>query len=88
MAVALKPGFLAKSARPAIGLPFLLLLTFAWIPLRKQPKRSGRFVCGAFLACALAIFIYYLPVWLALPVARAGYYARMWLEGPGLRNWI
>ncbi|HEX3409152.1 MAG TPA: phospholipid carrier-dependent glycosyltransferase [Candidatus Binataceae bacterium] len=88
MAVALKPSFLPESALPAVGLPFVLLLTFAWIPLRKRPQISGRFVCLAFLGCAFGIFIYYLPVWIALPIARAGYYARMWLEGPGLRNWI
>jgi dolichyl-phosphate-mannose--protein O-mannosyl transferase len=41
-----------------------------------------------FLATAVALFIYYLPVWLGMPIARSGYYARMWLEGPGLRNWI
>ena len=88
MAVALKPAFIPESVRPVIGLPFVLLLTFAWIPLRRQPKLSGRYICVAFLACALAIFIYYLPVWIGLPITRAGYYARMWLEGPGLRNWI
>jgi dolichyl-phosphate-mannose-protein mannosyltransferase len=88
MAVALKPGFIPESMLPAVGLPFVLLLTFAWIPLRKRPQLSGRFVCVAFLVCAFGIFIYYLPVWIALPIARAGYYARMWLEGPGLRNWI
>ena len=88
IAVALKPGFIAESSRPAAGLPFVLLLTIAWIPIMKRPKLSGRFVCVSFLACALAIFIYFLPVWIGLPVARAGYYARMWFEGPGLRNWI
>jgi len=88
IAVALKPSFISESMRPAAGLPFVLLLTFAWIPLRKRPQLSGRFVCLAFLGCAFGIFIYYLPVWIALPIARAGYYARMWLEGPGLRNWI
>jgi dolichyl-phosphate-mannose--protein O-mannosyl transferase len=71
-----------------MGLPFVVLLVIAWLPLRRNPKLSGRYVCVAFLACALAAFIYYLPVWLGLPIAREGYYARMWLEGPGIRNWI
>jgi dolichyl-phosphate-mannose--protein O-mannosyl transferase len=88
MAVALKPAFIPESVRPAVGLPFVLLLTIAWIPFRRRPKLNGRYVCIAFLACAFAIFIYYLPLWIALPVTRAGYYARMWFEGPGLRNWI
>jgi dolichyl-phosphate-mannose--protein O-mannosyl transferase/Gpi18-like mannosyltransferase len=88
MAVALKPTFVPESARPIIGLPLVLLLTFAWIPSRRNPKLSGRYVCAAFLACAFAVFLYYLPVWIGSPIARAGYYARMWFEGPGLRNWI
>jgi len=66
----------------------LLVAPEIFIPLRREPKLSGRFICVVFLGGALAIFIYYLPVWIGLPVARAGYYARMWFEGPGLRNWI
>jgi dolichyl-phosphate-mannose--protein O-mannosyl transferase/Gpi18-like mannosyltransferase len=88
MAVALKFSWLSEQHRAAAGLPFVLLLFFAWVPLRPFPKASGRYVCVAFLACALAVFIYFLPIWLGLPIAREGYYARMWLEGPGLRNWI
>lgn len=88
IAVSLKPGFIPEGVRPAVGLPFVLLLTVAWIPLRRQPKLSGRYVCVVFLGCALATFLYYLPIWIAVPIARAGYYARMLFEGPGLRNWI
>lgn len=88
IAVALQPSFIAEGSRPAVGLPLVLLLMVPAIPLRRQPKLIGRYVCTAFLGCALAIFVYYLPVWLGLPISRAGYYARMWFEGPGLRNWI
>lgn len=49
---------------------------------------AGRVVCVAFGVTAIAVFIYFYPVWTALPISRAGYYARMWLQGPGLRNWI
>jgi Gpi18-like mannosyltransferase/predicted membrane-bound dolichyl-phosphate-mannose-protein mannosyltransferase len=88
IAFALKPAWIPERLRPSMGLPFVVLLVMAWLPLRRNPKLSGRYVCVAFLACALAAFIYYLPVWLGLPIAREGYYARMWLEGPGIRNWI
>ena len=88
IAFALKPAWIPEHLRPSMGLPFVVLLVMAWLPLRRNPKLSGRYVCVAFLACALAAFIYYLPVWLGLPIAREGYYARMWLEGPGIRNWI
>jgi len=49
---------------------------------------AGRWVCTTFALTAFAMFLYYLPVWTGLPINRAGYYARMWLQGPGLRNWI
>jgi dolichyl-phosphate-mannose--protein O-mannosyl transferase len=49
---------------------------------------AGRWVCATFAITAFAMFLYYLPVWTGLPINRAGYYARMWLQGPGLRNWI
>jgi predicted membrane-bound dolichyl-phosphate-mannose-protein mannosyltransferase len=49
---------------------------------------AGRWVCATFVTVAFAMFVYYLPVWTGFPIARAGYYARMWLQGPGLKNWI
>ena len=88
IAVSFKPAFLSPSLQPAIGMPLVMLLTIAWIPLRRRPRASGRYVCVVFLGCALALFLFYLPVWIATPITRAGYYARMWFEGPGLRNWI
>jgi len=49
---------------------------------------AGRFVCAVFAATAVVLFIYYFPVWTAMPIERDGYYARMWLQGPGIRDWI
>ena len=54
----------------------------------ERPQWAPRFVALAFLATAGALFIYYFPVWTAIPIQRAGYYARMWLQGPGPHNWI
>lgn len=54
----------------------------------ERPRWAPRLVAAGFLAAAAALFIYYFPVWTAIPIDRAGYYARMWLQGPGLRNWI
>jgi Gpi18-like mannosyltransferase/4-amino-4-deoxy-L-arabinose transferase-like glycosyltransferase len=51
-------------------------------------RYAGRLICVAFAATAVATFIYFFPVWTAIPIARSSYYARMWLQGPGLRNWI
>jgi Gpi18-like mannosyltransferase/predicted membrane-bound dolichyl-phosphate-mannose-protein mannosyltransferase len=56
--------------------------------LMRWPLRAGRFVFGAFVVGSVILFVYFFPVWTAMPISRAGYYARMWLQGPGLRNWI
>jgi dolichyl-phosphate-mannose--protein O-mannosyl transferase len=52
------------------------------------PQYSGKYVFGVFAAGVLILFVYFFPVWTAIPIERAGYYARMWLQGPGIRNWI
>jgi C-terminal four TMM region of protein-O-mannosyltransferase len=49
---------------------------------------AGRYVAGVFVAVALVLFVYYFPIWVGMPISRAGYYARMWLQAGGLRNWI
>lgn len=48
----------------------------------------GKFVCVAFVTGAAILFVYFFPVWTAIPIARTAYYARMWLQDSGLRNWI
>jgi dolichyl-phosphate-mannose-protein mannosyltransferase len=76
----------------AIGLFALFLIAAEIAPdgvldiehLRWAP----RLVAVAFLAVAAVLFVYYFPIWTAIPIDRAGYYQRMWFQGPGLRNWI
>jgi dolichyl-phosphate-mannose--protein O-mannosyl transferase len=63
-------------------------LLISYILLIIRHSRADRFACAAFLSIAVALFVYYLPIWLGLPISRTGYYARMWFQGPGLRNWI
>jgi dolichyl-phosphate-mannose-protein mannosyltransferase len=64
------------------------LIAAELLPGAEHPRWAPRLVAGAFLAAAAVLFVYYFPVWTAIPIERAGYYARMWLKGPGLRNWI
>ena len=40
------------------------------------------------LLTALILFVYYFPIWIGMPISREGYYARMWLQAGGIRNWI
>jgi 4-amino-4-deoxy-L-arabinose transferase-like glycosyltransferase len=49
---------------------------------------AGQYVCAVFCVTAVILFIYYFPIWTGMPINREGYYARMWLQGPGLRDWI
>jgi Gpi18-like mannosyltransferase/4-amino-4-deoxy-L-arabinose transferase-like glycosyltransferase len=70
------------------GTAVFLALIAAYLALQLWTEYAGRLVCAAFAATAVATFIYFFPVWTAIPIARSSYYARMWLQGPGLRNWI
>jgi Gpi18-like mannosyltransferase/4-amino-4-deoxy-L-arabinose transferase-like glycosyltransferase len=88
MAITLKLSFIPEGLRELAGIPLVIGLVIAYLATLGDMRRNGRFVCGVFLGVALIAFFYFLPVWLGTPISRAGYYARMWLEGPGLRNWI
>ncbi|HEY6394580.1 MAG TPA: phospholipid carrier-dependent glycosyltransferase, partial [Candidatus Binataceae bacterium] len=60
----------------------------AYCALLVRTPYAGKFVCAIFVAAAVVLSIYYFPVWVGMPIDRAGYYSRMWIQGPGLRNWI
>jgi Gpi18-like mannosyltransferase len=49
---------------------------------------AGRYVATIFVSVALILFVYYFPIWVGIPISRDGYYARMWLQSGGIRNWI
>jgi dolichyl-phosphate-mannose--protein O-mannosyl transferase len=65
----------------------LLIVAFSWAALR-DGRQGSRLVAGTLILVSLTLFFYYLPIWLGTPISRAGYYARMWLQGPGMQNWI
>jgi Gpi18-like mannosyltransferase len=77
-----------------LGLP----PTWAWITfiavvgayafLLLRTPYAGRYVAGVFAATAVILFVYYFPIWVGMPISREGYYARMWLQSGGIRNWI
>jgi len=87
IAFVLKPAMISAPWRPFAGLPLVVILVSAYL-VAFSFHRADRLVFYAFMALAVMTFIYFLPVWLGTPIAREGYYARMWIEGPGLRNWI
>jgi len=81
------PAILALGVPIALGCLAAILITYAAL-LLKSHQYAGRMACAVFVGTAAAAFFYFLPLWLAWPIDRAGYYQRMWLKGPGLRNWI
>jgi dolichyl-phosphate-mannose--protein O-mannosyl transferase/Gpi18-like mannosyltransferase len=87
MAVVLRPAFIPAQWRSMAGLPMVVTLVLAYL-VAFRFHHAYRFVTCVFLILATLTFIYFLPLWIGTPITRSGYYARMWIEGPGLRNWI
>ncbi|MGH7913756.1 MAG: phospholipid carrier-dependent glycosyltransferase [Candidatus Binataceae bacterium] len=73
----------------AMALFAIYLVVAEAVPGSVKPARwAPRLVAVAFVAVAAILFVYYFPIWTGMFIDRSGYYARMWLRGPGLRNWI
>lgn len=88
MAKTYKVAWIPARMYPFVGVVPAAAILIPYALYIRRPRIQGGIVAGVFLTAAVALFIYYLPVWLGLPIPRDGYYARMWFEGPGLRNWI
>jgi len=59
----------------------------AFIAARRFTDWSGKLVSAIVLVTALAVFIYYLPLWMPLPLSENQLEARMWLQQGDLVNW-
>jgi dolichyl-phosphate-mannose--protein O-mannosyl transferase len=70
-----------------VGVVITLAMLLTFLALLGNESYDGKFVCALFVGVVVVLFFYYVPVWLALPMQRAGYYARMWLQG-SYANWI
>ncbi len=55
--------------------------------VRLRADWAGKFVCGIFVITTLAVFVYFLPLWIPLPLSKEGVDARMWLNNVGLGDW-
>jgi dolichyl-phosphate-mannose-protein mannosyltransferase len=85
--ITLLPAFILGLGAPLGGALFVAMVAGYAAMLTRTPY-AGRYVAAVYLACALAAFIYFWPVWVGVFMDRSGYYARMWLQGGGLRSWI
>ena len=55
---------------------------------RRSEGSDGKFVFLVFTFAILSIFVYFLPLWTAIPLSESGYAARMWLHGTGAASWL
>ncbi|MGO9266508.1 MAG: phospholipid carrier-dependent glycosyltransferase [Candidatus Binataceae bacterium] len=85
-----EPASFGTAAEVILMLGLVLILGGGYvIGVTGERHWAARFVFVAFVGMSLALFFYYLPVWLGTPISRTGYYARMWFQGPGSwPNWI
>jgi Gpi18-like mannosyltransferase/predicted membrane-bound dolichyl-phosphate-mannose-protein mannosyltransferase len=85
--ITLLPGFILGFGAPVGGALFVAMVAGYAAMLTRTPY-AGRYVAAVYLGCALAAFIYFWPIWVGIFMNRDAYYARMWLQGSGLRSWI
>jgi dolichyl-phosphate-mannose--protein O-mannosyl transferase len=55
---------------------------------RRSPILSGRFVCLTPAGGMALLFVYFLPLWVDLPLSQNAYASRMWLHSSGLASWL
>jgi dolichyl-phosphate-mannose--protein O-mannosyl transferase len=90
-------GALLIAASPAlilglgaiIGAGAIAAIAIAYAALlRTRERDTGKMVCALYLAGALILFVYFLPLWVGLPLTPQQLAGRMWFRGPGLPNWL
>jgi len=87
MLLTLLPVFLLGLG-PAVGIAGFIAIVIIWVELLRRTDYAGKWVCATFVTVALALFIYFFPVWTGMRIERAGYYTRMWLQGSHIGSWI
>jgi len=65
------------------AIPAFTFLAFGiayWLERLLQVK-SGNILVAVYFLAVLAIFIYFLPIWMGLPISSANFYHHIWLKG-------
>ncbi|HYA34664.1 MAG TPA: phospholipid carrier-dependent glycosyltransferase [Candidatus Binataceae bacterium] len=70
------------------GAIFYAIAIAVYVLSLQRPGWSGKYVTGLYVAGVIVLFVYFYPVWTGMDISKSGYYARMWLQGPGIRSWI
>ncbi|HUO06296.1 MAG TPA: phospholipid carrier-dependent glycosyltransferase [Candidatus Binataceae bacterium] len=71
------------------GIIWCVLIAAGYIYCLLATQYPGRYTAAVYVAGAVILFFYFLPIWMGWPISHDGYYARMWLQtGYSVRNWI
>ncbi len=73
---------------PLLFLALLLAYEGLLFSSQRDQVRVGRLVVGLYCVAIFAVAIYFLPIWLGIPVSKQAWEARMWISGSKLMNWI
>jgi len=58
-----------------------------FLALRLFSNWSGKYVTTVVVVTSIAVFLFYLPMWLPLPLTESGVQARIWLDQSDLVSW-
>jgi len=65
----------------------LASLFAAWSLSFRNRGLSAQLVCVSCATAAFAAFIYFAPLYFAMPISPAAFQSRMWMRGPGAADW-
>ncbi len=58
-----------------------------YVVLAVLRKWRGKFVCAIVVVASIAVFLYFLPMWIPLPMTKEAIDAYLWFNDAGLGNW-
>ena len=73
---------------PLLFLALLLAYEGLLFSSQGDQVRLGRLAVGLYCVAILAVALYFLPIWLGIPVTKRAWEARMWISGSKFMNWI
>ncbi len=58
-----------------------------YVALAVLRKWRGKFVCAVVVATSIVVFLYFVPMWIPLPMTKDAIDAYLWFNDAGLGNW-
>lgn len=73
---------------PLVFLALLLAYEGMLFSSQRDQVRVGRAAVALYCVAIIAVALYFLPIWLGIPLTKRAWEARMWISGSKLMNWI